>query len=358
MYSSLNGDDAGTGNVFDYNYWSDYALPLGSLPVWLGLPVNQLLECGDSLNYDLNATAAYPGIDKWWLNDTIRFSIDQIGIITANTILPPGTYGLQVILNDTQGNILTGDFSVTLVDTTTPRWSEQPVDKTLELGESLQYKLNATDLFLDTWWVNDTFSFAIDGEGLITTVGTLPVGTYGVQVWVNDTSNNINSTMFTVTVVDTLPPEWIETPQDQQIEYGTTFVTDLNATDPSGLDQWWVDDTLRFTVDWTGRVRTAGILEPGTYGLTIYVNDIYGHTLSASILVEVKPATVTTVTTTTTTTTTITTTPTTTTTSPVPPVGIDPLVTLILGVGIGGTAVVLIVIVMLRRRTSGRSDAS
>jgi hypothetical protein len=332
-------------------------LPPGSLPVWLQQPTNQHLEYGAILYYDLNATAAYPGIDSWWLNDTINFSINQIGAVTPNSILPPGIYGLHVSLNDTHGNTLTGTFSVTYEDTTFPQWSEEPIDQTHEFAEIFQYKLNATDLLLDTMWLNDTLHFAIDGEGLITTIGVLPIGVYGLQVWVNDTSNNTNSTMFTVTVVDTLPPEWIEPPQDQQVAYGTTFICDFNATDPSGIDEWWVDDTLRFTVDWTGRVRKASILEPGTYGLRIYVNDTYGNTQSASILVVVMPPTTTagTPTTTTPTTTSPPTSPTTS-TSPVPPEGIDPLVTLILGVGIGGAAVILIV--LLKMRPSGRSSAS
>ena len=50
-------------------------------------------------------------------------------------------------------------------------------------------------------------------------MGIVPVGTYGVQVWVNDTWGNTLSATFAVTVVDTKPPSWIETPETQLVEY-------------------------------------------------------------------------------------------------------------------------------------------
>jgi hypothetical protein len=199
---------------------------------------------------------------------------------------------------------------------------------------------------LSTWWLNDTTHFDISNEGIVTTRGIVPVGVYGVQVWVNDTSDNAINTTFAVTVFDTRTPVWVETPQNQTVVSGISFVCDFDATDPSGIAEWWVDDTVHFTIDWTGQLRTIGILQPGVYGLRVYVSDIHGHTLWAAILVEVTTATTTTTTTTETTTTTTTTSQTTTDTQ----IGIDPTMTFILGTGIGGTAVIVIVLMVLRRR--------
>ena len=135
-------------NIFDYNYWSHYTgtdadqdgigdtphaiagtagsvdphplmLPLGSPPAWLQTPTDQTIEPGVSFRYDLNATAPPPGIDRWWINDTVHFVINGLGIITNITPLPLGVYGLQVWVNDTHGNTITAAFRVTVQETTT-----------------------------------------------------------------------------------------------------------------------------------------------------------------------------------------------------------------------------------------------
>jgi parallel beta-helix repeat protein len=330
-----NGYDDGVNNIFDYNYWSDYdgldadLNGIGDTPypingTMVGFtnedphplifpPSRQPLVWSEKLSdmnvawneifyYDLNVTA-YGGVDRWWLNDTSNIDIDQTGIVRNNTAIMPGMFGVQVSVNDTYGNLLTGVFSVTVADTTPPQWLELPIDQIIECGETLHLDLNATDILLDTWWLNDTSHFTIDSQGLLTTLGILPVGKYGVQVWVDDTSDNIASVTFIVTVIDTKPPVWVEIPENLTIVSGQSFICDFNATDPSGIAEWWIDDTVHFIIDWTGRVRTTGTLEQGIYGLRVYVSDIYGHILWAAILVEVTPVSILTTTTTTTTTT-------------------------------------------------------
>ncbi|MFW9804128.1 MAG: hypothetical protein ACFFFC_15820, partial [Candidatus Thorarchaeota archaeon] len=216
-------------------------------------------------------------------------------------------------------------------------WTEVPEDQIVEYGNDFVLDLNATDLLLDSWWVNDTMHFTVNRDGMMMATDILQVGTYGVQVWVNDTSNNIISTTFTVTVVDTKPPIWSEQPENQTLVYGTRFVCDFNATDLSGIAEWWVDDTVHFTIDWTGRVRTIGILEPGIYGLRVYVNDIYGNTIWAAILVEVIPI--------------ITTTTTTTSNSAIVLTEhLDPLMTFIIGMGVGTIVIVVTLWIGLRKR--------
>ena len=371
--SIANAADYDGSTAFDYNHWSDYAgvdvnldcigdtshgFPGGTDPHPLMLPPNRPMmawdesfqtvatEIGEPFRYDLNATI-YGGADHWWLTNTVNFDIDQGGVVTNATVLPLGPVVCMVHVNDTFGHVLLGIFTVIVEDLVSPTWSEPATDQSLECGESLHYDLNATDnVGLSSWWLNDTVHFTISNEGIVTTRGIIPVGVYGVQVWVNDTSDNAINTTFAVTVFDTRTPVWVETPQNQTVVSGTSFVCDFDATDPSGIAEWWVDDTVHFTIDWTGQLRTIGILQPGVYGLRVYVSDVHGHTLWAAILVEVTPATTTTTTTTGTTTTTTTTSQTTTDTQ----IGIDATMMLILGIGIGGTAVIVIVLMVLRRR--------
>jgi hypothetical protein len=170
-------------------------------------------------------------------------------------------------------------------------WGELATSQFNEFGLDFRYDLNATShAGISSWWLNDSIHFAVDQEGVIRNTRHLgPAGTvYGLQVSVNDTVGNELTTAFNVTVdSDISPPGWIEHPTDQIVEFGEYFLYDVNATDPSGLSQWWIDDTVRFTIDWAGRIRSIEPLSLGPYGLTVYVSDIYDHVSSAQFTVWV-----------------------------------------------------------------------
>ncbi len=85
-----------------------------------------------------------------------------------------------------------------------------------------------------------------------------------------------------VTVSDTIdydaaPPEWGHPFTNQQIAIGESFVYDLNATDYSGVDQWWIDDTQDFTIDDDGVITNIVDLVAGDYNITVSVNDTLGN---------------------------------------------------------------------------------
>jgi hypothetical protein len=88
-------------------------------------------------------------------------------------------------------------------DAAPPEWDDPVLNKTITLGETLHYDLNATDYSgntVDQWWINDTVNFAIDTHGIITNVGDLVIGDYSIQVKVNDTLGNTRTSTFTLTV--------------------------------------------------------------------------------------------------------------------------------------------------------------
>ncbi len=358
--SSLqNGYDNGTANFFDYNYWSDYTGDdvnldyIGDTPYpiigignhdqhplmfppdqttisWVESPISWIIDLGESFRYDLNATA-YAGIDFWWLNDTAFFDIDQSGVITNTTLLPLGVFGLQVMVNNTDGYILSGVFTVTVIDGSLPTWSELPFDQILEYGESLHYDLNATATSgLHTWWLNDTSYFTIDENGVITNTSVLSVDTYGLQVSVNDTLGIVLSEEFIIHVIDTTPPEWLTLVTNQHLEFGESLEFQLLAFDVSGIVHWSLNDTTNFHVSTSGLITNKTALDSGQYGLLITVLDPYGNDLSAEIKVYVGEEI---------------TTPTTSGFD-----DFDPLSAYIVGAVLFGTSAIIILVVFLKKR--------
>jgi len=85
-----------------------------------------------------------------------------------------------------------------------------------------------------------------------------------------------------------VPPTWDEPLTDQTIEFGQSFFYDVNASDPSRIDRYWVDDTINFTIDGEGVITNNTALSIGDYRLLIYVNDMLGNENSAEIKITVE----------------------------------------------------------------------
>ncbi len=175
-------------------------------------------------------------------------------------------------------------------DTIAPTWAMTPTDLTLEIGTEYVCTVYAVDLAgIDQWWVDDSANFNIDPTGVITTDGVIAVGTYTLEIRAYDPSGNYCSHTFTVWIEDTTPPEWIEYPEDQFLEYGQFLDYQLQAEDLSGIDRWEINNGL-FQIDSNGRLTSNVSLDSGVYIVTIFVYDPYDNMLSATIAVTVQEA--------------------------------------------------------------------
>ncbi len=254
-------------------------------PSWEEEPQDQVIEFGFSFSYSLLATVP-SGVDTWWLNDTLHFIISDTEVVENSTNLPVGIYGLQVWVNDTYGRELTGIFTVTVGESTAPTWGEQPENQMFEFGQPFSYVLSAeVPMGLDTLWLNDTIHFAIDELGVVTNSTNLPVGIYGLQVWLNDTWGRELTGVFAVTVQDTTEPNWVETPSNQIFEYGAVLDVQLAAWDLSGVSHWAINDTVNFIITNTGRLLNLSISGPGTFGLIITAYDVFDNPLSITVTI-------------------------------------------------------------------------
>ncbi len=181
------------------------------------------------------------------------------------------------------------------IDRTPPTWVQTPTSRVVEFTYPLYYDVNATDpLGISQYRVNDTTRFKINNvTGVLQNNTGLPVRVYWLNISVNDLNNNILSTRINVTVRDTKAPTWIQTPQNKTVEYGIAFYYDLNATDPSGISQYWANDTTTYFKmnKTTGVLQNKTLLPVGIRWVMLYVNDTKNNVLSTKINITTKDTT-------------------------------------------------------------------
>ena len=284
-------DTSGNSNTTIHSVTVQDTIP----PIWTAIPSSATLEyLSESLNVDFNASD-YSLVDSYFINDTTNFKIDSsTGLLENNTNLQVVVYQILVSVNDTYNNIENTVYQVTVQDTNSPAWDYIPTNATLEYAtESLSIDFNATDISgIDYYYVNDTTNFKIDSSGLLENNTLLSIGIYQVLVSVNDTSNNINSTVYQVTVQDTTNPTWYQIPGSSTLEYSVdSLYVDFNASDVSGIDSYYVNDTSNFKIDSSGILENNTLLSIGVYQVLVSVNDTQGNINSTIHQVTVQDIT-------------------------------------------------------------------
>ncbi|MFW9871441.1 MAG: TolB family protein, partial [Candidatus Thorarchaeota archaeon] len=89
-------------------------------PIWLIAPSDQLIMHNEPFDYSL-AVLSSVGIESWWINNTMDFTITpqyfkggSTAQISNQGRLAPGDFGLWIMVTDTNGQILSGIFKVTV----------------------------------------------------------------------------------------------------------------------------------------------------------------------------------------------------------------------------------------------------
>jgi hypothetical protein len=233
--------------------------------------------------------------------DLLMIRTDVNGIYQWNRTFggPYGEFG-YAIMNDSNGFAMVGSQSnnigttnlllVRLPDRAPPYWVTAPRDFTVELGEMVLYDMDAVfPGSIVRWLINDTTNFRINYEGVLRNNTALTAGVYVVTVWVTDTYEEQLSGVLRIQVQDTIAPEWIQEPYLILLSYvGGSFRYDLNASDSSGIDHWWLDSTTVFSITDEGVIENRVPLIAKDYRFRVWVNDTYGNTLSDEFTLMVR----------------------------------------------------------------------
>ncbi|MFC1753964.1 CARDB domain-containing protein, partial [Thermoproteota archaeon] len=289
--------DADSNNVFadeDWTFNLDYSAPVFVPPL-----ENRTINYLDQFNYDINATDP-AGLDTFWINDTTYFSINpSTGVLENTSTLTVGTYYLNVSVNDSLGYTLSEIIKITVVDTTYPVVELiSPADIYSIPTNSINFTCNATDLNLTNmtlymnlsgWAPNETVLAEGSFREVQFNITDLPEGNHSWNClaydWYNNSAYASQNRSF---YIDTLPPTWNESLINHTIEYTESFYYDVNASDPSGVDIYFIDDNTNFSIDdATGVIQNATVLSLGTYYLNVSVNDSWNHILSQMITITV-----------------------------------------------------------------------
>ncbi|MFW9964411.1 MAG: hypothetical protein ACFFCX_12645, partial [Candidatus Sifarchaeia archaeon] len=255
-------------------------------PTWLNTPEDVYLIHGEELDYNISAWD-YSEIDLWWVNDTANFNTTQTGIITSLHILDVGIYGLEINVNDTEGQLATTEITV-FVQINPPIWILTPSNRFAEYAQPFSYSLSAASIAgIDLWGLNDTSHFAISKLGVITNATNLNIGRYGVSVWVQDIWEQKISADFVITVGDSMAPTWVKAPTNQTIEYGKSLNVVFSAKDASNVSHWSIDNTTHFGITSLGRLVSLTTLPVGTYWVTVSVYDTWMNHRSERIPITV-----------------------------------------------------------------------
>jgi len=150
----------------------------------------------------------YPATFQVWANCTSPFTLYRNGTEILNNSeqkLAAGTYNFSMFRLDSQNFSYTYDYSYftidELLDVTPPYFTQIPNNASLFYkNQSLGVNFDATDnINFGFYKINDT-RFSINQTGYLSNSTSLAAGNYAINVSINDSSNNINWTIYTVQV--------------------------------------------------------------------------------------------------------------------------------------------------------------
>ncbi|MFX1447712.1 MAG: hypothetical protein ACFFCG_06210 [Promethearchaeota archaeon] len=295
--------------IFNYNiYMKDNSNNLnstsGSIDVFVSAgPIIQNvsksadpLELGELETIEVDIIDA-DGISTVFIEIGItNYTMEYIGGIRYEFEWSPSSIGTKLFTihaNDSLNNWNQLSDSISVQDTRPPNYANLVEDlDPLELGNALTISIDATDLTginqvkIEIDGVNITMSNVGGNTWSNNTWRPLSVNIYPYTIYIQDNSNNWNSTTGSIEVIDTISPELSNLYEEYDpMELGLSETIQINITDLAPIDSVLIEiEALNYTMtkissstwEYNGWIPTS----TGLKLYTIYANDSSNNRVS------------------------------------------------------------------------------
>ncbi|MFW5793892.1 MAG: Ig-like domain-containing protein [Bacillota bacterium] len=213
---------------------------------------NQSIYDNESLSYTPTADDDGVGEIKWYINDTSLLNINEdTGEITNVSELTEGTYVYNISINDSESNLNWSLWQLEvnasfIADTTPPIFTTIPDNATIEYGVywgGVDFDAEDETLF-DSYFINDTTNFVINSTGYLNWTNQLAVGNYYVNVSVNDSSGNVNSTIYNLNVTKADGELSLTFDKESPQDYGTEITPTCSIVSGEGSFTLLLNDSI------------------------------------------------------------------------------------------------------------------
>jgi len=258
------------------------------------------------LNNSRSNTTIYSG-QSIWLNGTLNTGEGSINLYNNGTLINSGAsplsnlttfsdvglHNITTTYEATQNYTSTSETwwvnVTTAPDTTKPYFTSIPANASISYGEDwdgVDFDAEDETLF-DSFFIDDTTNFTINSTGFLDNNTFLFVGTYLINVSINDSSNNINFTIYEVVVGKATPTGTLNSNATWTIAPGDSVIINFTETNEG-------DSDVNYTVYRDGIYIGSGETwspAPGTY--TYILNTTGGENYSSTASIDTQVLTVT-----------------------------------------------------------------
>lgn len=240
----------------------------------------------NSTLYDLNVNFTISSDTQacWWYD----VAGDTNSTITCGNNLTgawvEGDNGVIVYVNDSANNINSSSVNFT-IDNVPPYFDEPVNNFELTTGDNFENDINASDSTtgISAYLINDSVNFDINETGHIKNITDLGEYLVWLNITINDSTNNLNSTLFYInwTTPDTTPPNVsITYPENSTYQNYADFVFNYTVSDAENC-YWWNgtgNNSLTCGVN-----QTINLANNSGYEFILFVNDSVGNHNVSSI---------------------------------------------------------------------------